>query len=358
MILNLSDVMAGAVLYCNTSIISLAGTLQRAGATGPVTGQSTYRVINMKLGVIMDPIAGIKVKKDSSLAMLLSARRRGWEVRYMEVGDLYLSGAQIRSRMRTLEVRDDPSDWYSFMEDLDANLADLDVVLMRKDPPFDMEYIYVTYLLELAARDGLLVVNRPASLRDCNEKLFIGHFPSCTPPTLVTRRSTHIREFIDAHEDVVIKPLDGMGGQSVFRIRRGDPNTSVIIETLTTHGARFAMVQRYVPEIVQGDKRILMIDGEPVEYALARVPIEGETRGNLAAGGTGKGILLSERDRWICSQVGPVLRERGLLFVGLDVIGDYLTEINVTSPTCIRELERIYNIDIAGRILDAIEQKL
>jgi glutathione synthase len=312
----------------------------------------------MKLGVIMDPISGIKVKKDSTLALLLAARRRGWEVRYMEVGDLYLARAEVRARMRGLEVRNDPADWYAFRETTDARLADLDVVLMRKDPPFDMEYIYATYLLELAEQDGLLVVNRPASLRDCNEKLSIARFPSLAPPTLVAREARLIREFLEIHQDMVIKPLDGMGGQSVFRVRRGDPNIGVIIETLTAHGARFAMVQRYIPEIVHGDKRILMIDGEPVEYALARIPAEGETRGNLAAGGTGKGVSLSEQDRRICAAVGPFLCEKGLLFTGLDVIGDYLTEINVTSPTCIRELEGIYQIDIAGRILDAIERNL
>ncbi len=312
----------------------------------------------MKLGVIMDPISGIKVKKDSTLALLLAARRRGWEIHYMEVGDLYLARAEVRARMRGLEVRNDPADWYTFRETTDARLADLDVVLMRKDPPFDMEYIYATYLLELAEQDGLLVVNRPASLRDCNEKLSIARFPSLAPPTLVAREARLIREFLEIHQDMVIKPLDGMGGQSVFRVRRGDPNIGVIIETLTAHGARFAMVQRYIPEIVHGDKRILMIDGEPVEYALARIPAEGETRGNLAAGGTGKGVSLSEQDRRICAAVGPFLREKGLLFTGLDVIGDYLTEINVTSPTCIRELEGIYQIDIAGRILDAIERNL
>lgn len=312
----------------------------------------------MKLGVIMDPVSGIKVKKDSTLALLLAARRRGWEIHYMEVGDLYLAGGKIRARMRGLEVRDNPADWYALKETADARLADLDVVLMRKDPPFDMEYIYATYLLELAEQDGLLVVNRPASLRDCNEKLSIARFPALAPPTLVTREARLIREFLETHQDMVIKPLDGMGGQSVFRIRRGDPNIGVIIETLTAHGARFAMIQRYIPEIVHGDKRILMIDGEPVEYALARIPAEGETRGNLAAGGTGKGVSLSEQDRRICAAVGPFLREKGLLFTGLDVIGDYLTEINVTSPTCIRELEGIYQIDIAGRILDAIERKL
>lgn len=312
----------------------------------------------MKLGVIMDPISGIKVKKDSTLALLLAARRRGWEVRYMEVGDLYLARAEVRARMRGLEVRNDPADWYAYGETTDTRLADLDVVLMRKDPPFDMEYIYATYLLELAEQDGLLVVNRPASLRDCNEKLSIARFPSLAPPTLVAREARLIRGFLEVHQDMVIKPLDGMGGQSVFRIRRGDPNIGVIIETLTAHGARFAMVQRYIPEIVHGDKRILMIDGEPVEYALARIPAEGETRGNLAAGGTGKGVSLSEQDRRICAAVGPFLREKGLLFTGLDVIGDYLTEINVTSPTCIRELEGIYKIDIAGRILDAIERNL
>jgi glutathione synthase len=311
----------------------------------------------MKLGVIMDPISGITTKKDSTFAMLLAARRRNWDIFYMEVSDLYLRGNEVFARMRGLEVRDNPEDWYSFTSDDAQTLSDLDVVLMRKDPPFDMEYIYATYLLDCAERSGVLVVNRPSSLRDCNEKLFVSQFPQCAPPTLVTRNANTVKAFIGEYPDVIIKPLDGMGGQSVFRIQSGDQNTSVIIESLTRRGTGFAMVQKYIPEISQGDKRILVIDGTPVDYALARIPNAGETRGNLAAGGTGKGVPLSDRDRWICGQVGPVLREKGLLFVGLDVIGDFLTEINVTSPTCLRELDTIYSLDIAGELMNVIEQK-
>ncbi|MGH8591790.1 MAG: glutathione synthase, partial [Gammaproteobacteria bacterium] len=232
------------------------------------------------------------------------------------------------------------------------------VVLMRKDPPFDMEYIYATYLLELAEAAGVLVVNAPQGLRDANEKLFTAWFRQCCPESLVTRDRTRIRSFLEEHGDIILKPLDGMGGISIFRVRAADPNTNVIIETLTAHGRRFMMAQRFIPEITEGDKRILLIDGHPVPYALARYPAPGETRGNLAAGGRSAGVALSERDRWICAEVGETLRRKGLMFVGLDVIGDYLTEINVTSPTCIRELDALYRLDIAGQLMDAIEQRL
>jgi len=308
----------------------------------------------MKLGVIMDPITGIKIHKDSTFAMLLAAQRRGWEIFYMELPDLYLRDDRACARMRELTVQDDKHIWYTFKSEQNQPLAELDIILMRKDPPFNMEYIYTTHLLDHAEQAGVLVVNRPASLRDFNEKLFISHFPGCAPPTLVTRNAVLIKAFIEEHREIILKPLDGMGGQSIFRTHTTDHNTNVIIEALTQHGSRFAMAQKYLPEIKHGDKRILMLDGEPVEYALARIPMAGEHRGNLAAGGTGKGIALTERDRWICAQVGPVLRDKGLLFVGLDVIGDYLTEINVTSPTCIRELDAIYNLDIASRLLETL----
>jgi len=236
-------------------------------------------------------------------------------------------------------------------------VGELDVILMRTDPPVDDEYLYTTHLLEHAAAAGVMVINRPGSLRDVNEKIYAGWFPQCTPPTLVTSRSELLNEFLTEHDDIVVKPLNMMGGASIFRIRKGDPNTSVIIETMTTHGSRRIMAQRYIPEIVDGDKRILMVNGEPVPYALARIPLAGETRGNLAAGGRGEGVELSDRDRWICQQVGPTLKEKGLFFVGLDVIGDYLTEINVTSPTCVRELDKIYGLNIAGMLCDVIEQQ-
>ena len=272
----------------------------------------------------------------------------------MEQDDLFLRDGQAYGRHRALKLFDNASHWFEWGEENTEPLSALDVILMRKDPPFDMEYVYTTYLLERAEGAGVQVVNKPRSLRDANEKLFTAWFPQCTPPTLVTRSTERIRGFLAEHGDIIIKPLGGMGGESVFRLRRGDPNTNVALETLTADETRFAMAQRFIPEIVQGDKRILLVDGEPVPYALARIPAEGETRGNLAAGGTGVGVPLSERDRWICAQVGPVLREKGLLFVGLDVIGDYLTEINVTSPTCIRELDRLYGLHISAGIMDAI----
>ena len=310
----------------------------------------------MKIGVIMDPISGINIKKDSTFAMLLAARRRSWDVYYMELPDVFLKDDRPYAMVRELEVMDDRDHWYEFLSEARFPLSELDVILMRKDPPFNMEYIYTTYILDHAEREGVLVVNRPSSLRDANEKLFASHFVKCAPPTLVTRSSRLIKEFLAEHQDIILKPLDGMGGRSIFRTHSTDHNTNVIIESLTDHGSRFTMAQKFIPQITEGDKRILLIDGEPVEYALARIPVSGETRGNLAAGGTGKGVELSERDRWICNQVGPVVRSMGLLFVGLDVIGDYLTEINVTSPTCIRELDAIYGIDIAGMLMDVIAE--
>jgi glutathione synthase len=314
--------------------------------------------MNTTLGVIMDPIESIKIQKDSTFAMLLAAQHRGWELLYMEQGDLSLSDGVTYARMRPLRVRDNASNWYQLGDQRQAPLDSLDVVLMRKDPPFDMEYIYTTYLLEQAEHRGCLVVNRPQALRDANEKLFTSEFNNCTPPTLVSRSAAEIRSFLDQHQDIILKPLGGMGGASVFRVRRDDPNTSVIIETLTLHGTQLTMAQQFIPEINAGDKRILMIDGEAVPYALARIPAKGETRGNLAAGGRGEGQPLSERDQWIAAQVGPELKRRGILFAGLDVIGDYLTEINVTSPTCIRELDRQFNLDIAGDLMDRIAERL
>ncbi len=312
----------------------------------------------MKLGVIMDPVEGINVKKDSTLAMLLAAQKRGWDIQYMELEDIYVEDGNAMCRRRSLEVRDDPHDWFSRGDSTSSTLGELDVVLMRKDPPFDMEYIYATYILELAAQQGALVVNNPASLRDANEKMFITRFPQCIVPTLVSRDPALLREFVGNHGDSVFKPLDGMGGSSIFQVRPGDLNMNVIIESLSDYGKNFVMAQRFIPDIDKGDKRILLIDGQPVDYALARVPPAGEFRGNLAAGGQGVGVELSERDRWICEQVAPVLKDKGLIFVGLDVIGDYLTEINVTSPTCIRELDQIYDIDIASMLMDCIEAKL
>jgi glutathione synthase len=312
----------------------------------------------IKLGVVMDPIAGIKPHKDSSFAMLLAAQRRGWALHYMELGDLFLRDGQAFGRLRGLKVQDDPKRWFELLAEETQPLSALDLVLMRKDPPFDMEYIYATYLLEQAEAAGCLVVNAPRALRDANEKLFTAWFPQCCPPSLVTRSRARLEAFLDQEGDIILKPLDGMGGASIFRVRKDDPNTNVIIETLTHHGHRYTMAQRFLPEIAEGDKRILLIDGEPVPYALARVPAPGETRGNLAVGGSSYGLPLGPRDYWICSQVGETLRAKGLVFVGLDVIGDYLTEINVTSPTCIRELDALYGLDIAATLMDAIERRL
>jgi glutathione synthase len=309
-----------------------------------------------RLGVVMGPIGSIKPSKDSTLAMLLEGQARGWDIQYMEPADLFLQGPAAHARSRELRVRDDPANWYEFGAQTVQALAELDVILMRQDPPFDMEYVYNTYLLEQAEAHGTLVVNRPRALRDANEKFSILWFPQCIPPTLISRDMDRVREFLTAQGDIIVKPLDVMGGASVFRLRADDPNIGVVLETMTADGSRFTMAQRYLPEIADGDKRILLIDGEPVPYALARMPAPGETRANLAAGGTGVGVPLSERDRWICRQLGPSLRERGLLFVGLDVIGDYLTEINVTSPTCIRELDKLYGLNISALLFEAIEK--
>ncbi len=314
--------------------------------------------MTLKLGVVMDPIADINYKKDSTLAMLWAAAARDWQLFYMEQQDLYLEQGLARASMAPLNVFHDPHSWYALGEREDRDLAGLDAILMRKDPPFDNEFIYTTYILEEAERRGTLVVNRCESLRDCNEKVFATRFPQCCPPVLVSADRKRLRAFHKQHGDVIFKPLDGMGGTGIFRVREDDPNVSVILEMLTGHGRQTIMAQRFIPEIADGDKRILVINGEPVPFCLARVPEVGETRGNLAAGGSGRPQPLSDRDRWIAAQVGPVLREKGLLFVGLDIIGDYLTEINVTSPTCIREIDGGYNLDIGGQLMDCIAQVL
>ena len=310
------------------------------------------------LGVVMDPIETIKPKKDSTLAMLLAAQRAGWSLVYFRQQDLMVRDGAPLGAGRHVEVRDDPDEWFTLGGSWNAGLESLDVLLMRKDPPFDMEYIYTTYILELAEHRGLLVVNKPASLRDINEKAYTAWFPQCTPPSLVTRSRNELLGFLAEHGRIVLKPFDGMGGRSIFVVSAGDPNVNVIIETLTDDGAKFTLAQRYIPEIVHGDKRILLIDGEPIDHALARIPAPGEHRGNLVMGAKGEGRALTERDRWLCAQVGPTLRAKGVIFAGLDVIGDYLTEINVTSPTGIRELDRQYGIDIAAKLIDAIGRRL
>jgi glutathione synthase len=318
----------------------------------------------IEIGVVMDPLASINVKKDSTLAMIRSVQRRQLPLWVLGQEDLYLRGDRVFATLRALRLAEpfartlDPHDagagWYALGPETERPLADLDIVLMRKDPPFDMEYVYSTYLLERAVAEGVDVVNAPRSLRDCNEKLFATQFPRLTPPLVVSRRADVLRAFHATHGDVVLKPLDGMGGMSIFRVGRDGANLNVIIETLTERGRRQIMAQRYIPEIVDGDKRILLIDGEPVPFALARIPMAGESRGNLAAGGTGVGRPLTARDREICAEVGPELRRRGLRFVGIDVIGDYLTEVNVTCPTCIRELDAQFGLDIADTFIGAV----
>jgi glutathione synthase len=306
----------------------------------------------------MDPIADLNYKKDTTLAMLWAAQARDWHLHYMEQSDLYLDQGVAMARLSPLTVFHDPDGWYDLKPAGERPLAELDVVLMRKDPPFDNEYIYTTYILEEAERQGTLIVNRCQSLRDCNEKVFATHFPECCPPVLVSADMERLKAFHRQHEDAIFKPLDGMGGDAIFRVKPGDPNVSVILEMLTRHGRQTIMAQQFIPEIENGDKRILMINGEPIPYCLARVPLVGETRGNLAAGGTGVPQPLTDRDRWIAEQVGPSLKEKGLIFAGLDVIGDFLTEINVTSPTCVREIDAGYDLDIGAQLMDCIEQEL
>ncbi|TQV69631.1 glutathione synthase [Exilibacterium tricleocarpae] len=314
--------------------------------------------MSISLGVVMDPIASINFHKDTTLALLLAAQKKGWQLHYMKQANLYLEQGVAMAATSALDVYDNAEKWFSLAPPQTTRLGDLDIILMRKDPPFDSEYIYSTYVLEAAQDQGALVVNDPQSLRDCNEKVFATRFPDCCPPVLVSRDNAQLRQFHASHRDVIYKPLDGMGGSGIFRCTASDPNIGVILETLTRHGRETIMAQRYIPEITQGDKRILVIDGEAVPYCLARIPAAGETRGNLAAGGRGEAQPLTERDRWIVSQVAPTLRAKGLLFVGLDVIGDYLTEINVTSPTCVREIDRAYDTAIGTRLMDAIETRL
>jgi glutathione synthase len=314
--------------------------------------------LSIKLGIVMDPIQSINIKKDTSFAMLLEAQLRGYELYYMEMSDLYLNNGQPMAFMRSVSVQQDAGNWFSLGEARKTNLAELDVILMRKDPPFDGEFLYATQMFELAEQAGTLVVNKAQSLRDFNEKLFTSWFPDLIPPTMVTRNSKLIREFHEEHKDIICKPLDGMGGTSIFRVKEDGNNLGVIIETLTELGSRYAMVQKYLPEIKDGDKRILIVDGQVVPYCLARLPTKGETRGNLAAGGTGRAQPLSDSDRKLGEAIAPLLVEKGLIFVGLDVIGDRITEINVTSPTCVREIEAAFDINIMAMLFDAIEKRL
>jgi glutathione synthase len=311
----------------------------------------------LSVAVLMDPIRAIKIAKDTTFAMLLEASRRGHALLYMEQGDLALRDGEAWARLRTLTVKEDPAGWFTLGEPVWRPLGEIDIVLARKDPPVDSQFLYDTMVLERAQRAGCKVVNDPRSLRDCNEKLFALDFPQCIVPTLVSRDRGELKQFVAEHGEAVLKPLDGMGGRGIFRVRTGDSNLNSMLETLLDGNRHFTIAQKYIPEITSGDKRILLIDGEPVPYALARIPQGDEFRGNLAQGGRGVGIPLSDRDRWIAAQIGPELVRRGLRFVGLDVIGDYLTEINVTSPTGVRELDAQFGINIAGLMFDAIEAR-
>jgi glutathione synthase len=313
----------------------------------------------VRLAIVMDPIESIKPAKDSTLAMMLAAQKRGWELLYLEQRDLWLTDGVPWGRVRPIQVRDDLNNWATLGAISIEKLGDMDAILMRKDPPFDMEYIYTTYILDRAQETGALVLNRPQGLRDMNEKVFTAWFPQCCAPTLITRDMGDMHAFLHQHKHIVCKPLYGMGGKSIFVIAEGDKNANVIFENMTEYGSHFAIVQKYLPDIVTtGDSRVLVIDGEPVPYALARIPSPTDNRGNLAAGAKGVGRPLNDRDRWLVSQIGPTLRERGMIFVGLDVIGGFVTEINVTSPTGIRELDKQFHIDVAGMLIDAIARKL
>jgi glutathione synthase len=309
----------------------------------------------IRIGVVMDPIGSINPKKDTTLAFMLEAQSRGWQIEYLELGDLFISNGRSEGHMRRLKVCEDAKNWFEFIGEEYGALSDLDLILMRKDPPFDIEYIMATYILEKAEAEGTLVVNRPQSLRDVNEKVFISWFPQCCPPSLLTRSKNAIKAFLDIHDKIVVKPTYKMGGQSIFVIKKGDPNTNVIIEEITQSGTRFIQAQAYIPEIeILGDKRILLINGIAVDHGIARIPDSEDHRGNLAAGANAKGFSLTDRDHWICNQIGPTLKERGLLFVGIDVIGNYLTEINVTSPTCVREIDKLFKTNIASLLFDTL----
>jgi glutathione synthase len=310
----------------------------------------------MRVLVVMDPIENINLKKDSTIAMLWAASRRGHTLGYALQTDLFIEHGKAFGNIAPLSVFEDYNHYYELGEKRKESLADYDVVLMRKDPPFDLNFIYTTYILEQAEREGAWIINKPQSLRDCNEKLFATQFSELQEPTVVTSQQSIIREFLHEHEDIIVKPLDGMGGTGIFRLHIDSPNIGATLEMLTLLGTQPIMAQRYIPEIVDGDKRILMINGEPVPYCLARIPQNGETRGNLAAGGRGEARPLTENDKAIAAKVGPTLREKGLVFVGLDVIGDYVTEINVTSPTCIREIDAQFGTSIADDLFDVLEK--
>ena len=310
----------------------------------------------MKLGVVMDPIESINFKKDSTLAMMLEAQSKNHHIFYITTNSLFIESGIAYATTSKIQLRDDPADWFTLEEEKVMRLAELDSVLMRQDPPFNSDYIYNTYVLEMAQREGVNIFNNPRSLRDCNEKVFATEFPQCCTKHLVTSKKNLLTDFVIEHKDTVIKPLDGMGGASIFRLKSHDPNLNVILETITDHFAEKVMIQEYIPEISEGDKRILVINGEPMGAAIARIPAEGELRGNLAAGASAVARSLTERDMWICKEVAPSLVEKGLLLVGLDIIGDYLTEINVTSPTCFKEYKELCDIDVAKIFIESVEK--
>jgi len=313
----------------------------------------------IRIAVVMDPIEDIKPAKDTTLALMLAAQRRGWDLAYLEMRHLWLRDGVAMGRAHPVTVRDDHADWFSLGEPAAVPLGSFSAILMRKDPPFDTEYIYATYILERAELQGALVANRPQGLRDMNEKVFTAWFPECCAPTLITRDMSDMHAFLREHGRIVCKPLHGMGGRSIFVVELGDKNANVVFETLTDYGQRYAIVQRYIPDIVAtGDARVILVDGEPVPYALARIPNAADNRGNLAAGAKGVGRPLDERDRWLAGRIGPVLKERGMLFVGLDVIGGFVTEINVTSPTGVRELDLQFGLDIGDQLMDALARRL
>ena len=312
--------------------------------------------LKMKLGVVMDPIETINFKKDSTLAMMIEAQRKGHEIIYITPDSLFINSGISYASSNKMEVRNDPSDWFTKEEETIIELSELDSILMRQDPPFNSGYIYNTYVLEMAARQGVNIFNNPRSLRDCNEKVYATEFPQCCTKHLVTSRKDFLTNFVLENNDTVIKPLDGMGGASIFRVKANDPNLNVILETITDQFTEKVMIQEFIPEITEGDKRILIVDGKPMNASIARVPAEGELRGNLAAGASAVAKSLSDRDLWICEEVGPSLSEKGLLLVGLDIIGDYLTEINVTSPTCFKEYKELCDIDVAEIFIESVEE--
>jgi len=310
----------------------------------------------MKLGVVMDPIESINFKKDSTLAMMIEAQSKGHEIFYITPNALFIDSGIAFASSAKIEVKDNPSDWFSLEEEKIIKLSELNSILMRQDPPFNSDYIYNTYVLEMASREGVNIFNNPRSLRDCNEKVYASEFPQCCTKHLVTSNKLLLSQFVEEYKDTVIKPLDGMGGASIFRLKKNEPNLNVILETITHHFTQKVMIQEYIPQISEGDKRILVINGEPMGAAIARIPAEGELRGNLAAGASAVAKSLSERDIWICKEVGPSLVKKGLLLVGLDIIGDYLTEINVTSPTCFKEYKELCDIDVAKAFINSVEE--